>query len=275
MTIGSGLCYNPAVRHALCVYPETADRLAGVPQDFELELQSFGLGGVRSPRDWRQRAAFYAGLVRRHPARRRHLHGPFLDLSYTSWDHLILEATRRRIRDTLELCRRLRPEHLVLHLRCPAYFCRAERMEPWVRAARAFWEPWLERFAALGVTVAFENVEESDPAPAIALLDALRGYPCGFCLDVGHAHAFTALAPRLWVERLGARIVHLHVHDNLGDDDRHLPPGQGNIDFPQLYESFRRHCPQAVLSLELESDAESTLRSLAWSRGMDAAGLGE
>ena len=53
-----------------------------------------------------------------------------------------------------------------------------------MRAARAFWEPWLERFAALGVTVAFENEQESDPAPAIALLDALRGYSCGFCLDV-------------------------------------------------------------------------------------------
>jgi sugar phosphate isomerase/epimerase len=256
------------VRHALCVYPETAEALAGVPQDFELELQSFGLAGVRSPRDWRRRAAFYTALARRHPERRRHLHGPFLDLSYTSRDHRILEVTRRRIRDTLALCRRLQPEHLVLHLRCPLYFCRPERMGGWVQAARAFWEPWLERFAGLGVTVAFENVEESDPAPAVAFLDSLQGYPCGFCLDVGHAHAFTSLTPRLWVERLGQRIVHLHVHDNAGDDDRHLPPGAGSIDFAELYRTFRRHCPQAVLSLELESDAESILRSLAWSRAL-------
>jgi sugar phosphate isomerase/epimerase len=269
---GSGLCYNARVRQAVCVYPETAEELASAPGDFDLELQSFGLRGVRSPRDWRDRAAFYAALVRRHPERRRHLHGPFLDLSYTSWDHLILEATRRRVRDTLALCRRLRPEHLVLHLRCPAYFCRPERMEGWVRAAREFWEPWLERFAALGVTVVFENVEESDPAPAVALLDSLRGYPCGFCLDVGHAHAFTVLAPRLWVERLGPRILHLHVHDNLGDDDRHLPPGSGSIDFPELYEAFRRHCPRAVLSLEVEGDAASILRSLEWSRALAGRG---
>ncbi|OHD22655.1 MAG: hypothetical protein A2064_08760, partial [Spirochaetes bacterium GWB1_66_5] len=228
------------MRHALCVYPETAESLASAPGEFDLELQSFGLRGVRSPGDWRQRAAFYAALARRHPDRRRHLHGPFLDLSYTSWDHLILEATRRRVRDTLKLCRRLRPEHLVLHLRCPAYFCRPERVESWVRAARDFWEPWLERFAALGVTVAFENVEESDPAPAVALLDSLRGYPCGFCLDVGHAHAFTSLPPRAWVERLGPRIVHLHVHDNAGDDDRHLAPGEGSTDFAELYGAFRR-----------------------------------
>ncbi len=260
------------MRHALCVYPETAESLASSPGEFELELQSFGLGGVRSPREWRARAAFYAALVRRHPGRRRHLHGPFLDLSYSSRDHLILEATRRRVRDTLELCRRLRPEHLVLHLRCPVYFCRPERMDGWVQAARAFWEPWLERLAALGVTVAFENVEESDPAPGIGLLEALRGYPCGFCLDVGHAHAFSCLEPRGWVERLRTRIVHLHVHDNSGDDDRHLPPGAGSIDFGQLYGAFLRHCPQAVLSLELESDAQSILRSLAWSRSLAGPG---
>ena len=175
------------------------------------------------------------------------------------------------MRDTLELCRRLHPEHLVLHLRCPAYFCRPERMGSWVRAAREFWEPWLERFASLGVTVAFENVEESDPAPGIALLEALGDYPCGFCLDVGHAHAFSGLAPRAWVERLGPRIVHLHVHDNSGDDDRHLPPGEGSIDFAQLYAAFLRHCPRAVLSLELESDAQSILRSLAWSRCLAGA----
>jgi len=121
------------------------------------------------------------------------------------------------------------------------------------------------------VTVAFENVEESDPAPGIALLEALGDYPCGFCLDVGHAHAFSGLAPRAWVQRLGPRIVHLHVHDNSGDDDRHLPPGEGSIDFAQLYAAFLRHCPRAVLSLELESDAQSILRSLAWSRCLAGA----
>jgi len=92
---------------------------------------------------------------------------------------------------------------------------------------------------------------------------------------MGHAHAFTALPPRVWVERLGPRIVHLHVHDNAGDDDRHLAPGEGSIDFAELYGAFQRHCPQAVLSLELECGVEGILRSLAWSRGMDAAGPAE
>jgi sugar phosphate isomerase/epimerase len=250
------------------VYPPFAEALAAGEPGFDLELQSFGLQGVRSARDWEERADFYIELARRHPQRTFHLHGPFLDLSYTSPDHLIQEATRRRIADTFELCHAIRPDHLIVHLRCPAYFCRPDRMAPWVQAAGEFWKPWLERFAGLGVTVAFENEQEPHPGSAIALLDGLKGYPCGFCLDVGHAHAFTDLPPRQWVQRLAGRIVHLHIHDNPGDDDRHLPPGEGTIDFPDLYAAIRRHCPQAVLSLELETGGERLLSSLAWSRSL-------
>ena len=106
------------------------------------------------------------------------------------------------------------------------------------------------------------------PASAIALLDRLGDYPCGFCLDVGHAHAFTSLPPVQWVERLGSRIIHLHVHDNPGDDDRHLPPGEGTIDFPPLYAALLEHCPEAVLSLELETGGERLLSSLSFSRSL-------
>jgi len=254
------------LRHSVCVYPEFAARIAAAPEEFDLELQSFGMKGVRSSQDWRERAEFYAHLVEEFPQRTYHLHGPFIDLSYTSWDHLILEATRRRIADTLELCRAIRPRHLVLHLRCPAYFCRPDRMEPWIQAAVEFWRPWLERLAELGVSVAFENEQEPHPGSAIALLDRLKDYPCGFCLDVGHAHAFTSLPPHQWVERLGSRIIHLHIHDNPGDDDRHLPPGEGTIDFPELYAALLEHCPGAVLSLELETGGKRILPSLSFSR---------
>ena len=107
------------MRHSLCVYPEFAARIAAVPEEFDLELQSFGRKGVRSPEAWEERAELYTALVRECPRRTFHLHGPFIDLSYTSWDHLILEATRRRVSDTLELCRAIRPRHLVLHLLLP------------------------------------------------------------------------------------------------------------------------------------------------------------
>ncbi|MEN9355782.1 MAG: hypothetical protein RL318_3107 [Fibrobacterota bacterium] len=78
------------------------------------------------------------------------------------------------------------------------------------------------------------------------------------CLDTGHLH----MAARLHgfdaidaVQRLGHRIVHLHVHDNFGrtgnwsektqtqllpfgKGDLHMPPGMGDIDFAALLGEF-------------------------------------
>ena len=89
---------------------------------------------------------------------------------------------------------------------------------------------------------------------------------------MGHAQAFTPLPPLRWVEALGRRIAHFHIHDNAGDDDRHLPPGEGTIGFPGLYAAILRHCPQAVLSLEIEPLAgegpDRVLAALAASRAL-------
>ena len=53
-------------------------------------------------------------------------------------------------------------------------------------------------------------------------------YWIGICIDTGH----TALGhgPKHWIEGLAGRIITLHLHDNDGAADLHLPPGMGVID---------------------------------------------
>lgn len=58
----------------------------------------------------------------------------------------------------------------------------------------------------------------------------------GVCLDTGH----TALG-RLWrrfVDVAGHAAVHVHAHDNRGHADDHLPPGDGIIDWREVYDSL-------------------------------------
>jgi len=52
----------------------------------------------------------------------------------------------------------------------------------------------------------------------------------GVCLDIGHANITREDIPAM-VRLLGDRIFALHIHDNTGDRDDHLPPYAGNIDF--------------------------------------------
>lgn len=58
----------------------------------------------------------------------------------------------------------------------------------------------------------------------------------GVCLDTGH----TALGGlwRRFVEVAGHATVHVHAHDNRGHADDHLPPGDGIIDWREVYDSL-------------------------------------
>ena len=58
------------------------------------------------------------------------------------------------------------------------------------------------------------------------------------CLDVGHAHVEGTREGREMISEyarvLGDDVVHLHLHDNHGTGDEHLPTGEGTIDFAAL-----------------------------------------
>ena len=252
---------------SVCVYPETAEALLnGTDSDVTLELQSFGLKGVRSPAAWTERAEFYTSFARAHRDRRFHLHGPFLDLPWWSYDHLIGEVVSRRVADTVALCGEIHPEHLVMHLSCPQYFCRASRVARWVEHALEFWSPWLKVLRESGILVVFENTNEPDPVAAKAFAETAVGLGASICLDVGHAHTFSPTPPVEWVRNLGARIAHYHIHDNDGSDDWHRAPGEGNIDFDTLLPEISRLTPDASLSMEVETGATETLRALEFTR---------
>jgi sugar phosphate isomerase/epimerase len=91
--------------------------------------------------------------------------------------------------------------------------------------------PLLERCAVSGVRLAIENVPPVGPEDfnrLFGLLPRVAGPtgPVGMCLDVGHAnlHPSTRYDYLGYLDRLAAAvpIVHLHLHENWGDQDSHL-----------------------------------------------------
>ena len=41
-----------------------------------------------------------------------------------------------------------------------------------------------------------------------------------------------------------------HIHDNHGQTDEHLPPGEGQIDFNRLFGLLRQYAPDCVYTIE-------------------------
>jgi len=122
----------------------------------------------------------------------------------------------------------------------------------------------LRAFASpLGVKLLIENLqgEVATPAHLIEILTAGHLTDLGVCLDVGHAHLADGVGPAL--EVLRDRVRSSHLHDNKGDKDAHLWPGDGTIAWDEALGGLKAapQTPAGVLEIHyaLGETAESVV----------------
>jgi len=88
---------------------------------------------------------------------------------------------------------------------------------------------------AAGVRLLLENIISPGTrvAALMALLDEVDpAREVGLCVDLGHAHVDGGVLEEL--QAALPRLAHLHVHDNDGCSDQHLPPGAGTIPWERV-----------------------------------------
>lgn len=98
-------------------------------------------------------------------------------------------------------------------------------------------------FAAdFGILIAVENMPDYPkifgkyPEEMSEMLEAIGSHNVGFTFDVGHAN--TVGLTDEFLEVLGGRISHVHIHDNGGERDEHLPLGDGTVDWKSVLEKL-------------------------------------
>lgn len=127
-----------------------------------------------------------------------------------------------------------------------------------------------------GVTLAMENTtsEMGDPTYMRAFVDETRLTGLRFNFDIGHAHlADGAAEERLEKNFAPMRdlVASIHLHDNHGEKDEHLPPYDGTIDWNAAV-PLLRSTPLENLPIVLElkekfgPDASSPAEQLAAAR---------
>ncbi len=109
--------------------------------------------------------------------------------------------------------------------------------------------------AERGVELALENGRTlAHWVYILSLIEQLGADHLGVCVDTGHANLGDLGAPRA-IRMAGPRLLTLHLHDNWGEVDDHLPPGQGNIDWPNVLSALREVGFSRPLQLELTDRA--------------------
>ncbi len=106
-----------------------------------------------------------------------------------------------------------------------------------------------------GVTIALENTpgEFGSSASLQQFVKETHLKDLRYCLDIGHAHIEAGVAAS--IEAMHGRIVTTHLHDNHGEKDEHLLPGEGTIDWDAAMKTLRANPEELPLVLELKETA--------------------
>ena len=185
----------------------------------------------------------------------RSLHGAFIDVNPASADPQLCRISCQRCWESCEIASALGADNLVFH--SSAFpFLREAYLENWAAVCASFYEELAERYP---LRLYIENAQDLDPTPLRKLMEKLHTDRVGVCLDVGHANYSRAPISR-WFEELGDWIQCLHLSDNGGEFDDHLPLGRGTIDWRlvnRLWEGLGRDIPITLETGNLASTMES------------------
>jgi len=174
----------------------------------------------------------------------------------------IREASLNEVFEALDLAARIGAEKAVLH---PAYLTGLIAFTPDIgrgymleSLARA-----LDKATELGLVLCLENM-----FPRVGHMyrpdeftDVLNQYPrLMMTLDLGHA-SIRAPKDRIaaFVKVAGGRIGHVHVCDNSGKEDEHLPVGAGRIDLAGGLAAVKAAGYDSTITLEVFSPDRSYL----------------
>jgi len=119
-----------------------------------------------------------------------------------------------------------------------------------------------------GVRFALENVRNASWA-LDRVLDEIGDDPertnVAVCIDVGHAFLSDDLGVQPihgYLERYRSQMAHLHLHDNAGIEDDHIPPGDGGIDWRDVLRVLDEFGFAGTAILEVARRGEDALRTI-------------
>lgn len=164
---------------------------------------------------------------------KRSVHAPFMDLNPGSLDRNIREAARGRFTQCIDVCIKLKADRMVTHAFFNAHFYKKHKKE-WLENAARLWKDVYEYADSKKVLIAMENTFESSAWAVLELLKKVKGIKA--CFDIAH---YNVCAPEGWEGEFSKyqpdSILEVHCSDNDGTDDKHMPLGEGNIDFKKFF----------------------------------------
>lgn len=179
------------------------------------------------------------------------VHPPAWDINLTSENKAIREASFLEYKKAIEFAGKIDAQHVVIH---PG-FCFAPQFskETGRQRAKMYIQQLCEIAKPLHVTLAIENVGYNGTSLFTqkeyeAFLEGVDS-SAKYLIDVGHAN-LNGWDIASAIYHVKDRLAGLHLHDNDGKSDQHLPVGEGTIDWSSIFDVLRTEQIDCELVLE-------------------------
>lgn len=179
------------------------------------------------------------------------LHGTFYDLNPVSKEPRVREITTYRYNQSFEAAKAIGAETLVFHTGYNGVVRISAYQDIFIEKNIIFWKDFIKKFEAENITVALENVYEDTPDVVISIIDGVDSPNLKACIDTGHVNISSSLKAQDWIEQIGTRLHHMHIHNNSGIYDEHNSLLKGKVDFNNVVETLMANKLNPNLTLEI------------------------
>lgn len=186
------------------------------------------------------------------------LHAPFTELVVAAIDDKARKLVFERLEETYRVCQRVGIRKMVVH---STYLPPLYHKSWHIQKSVDFWKKFMADKEDL--TVYIENVLEDEPYMMKEIIDGIALDNVKLCLDIGHSNVMVKNSYEIveWIELLGNRIGHFHIHNNFGDKDIHSDISDGSCDFENIFDAISKYCSKDV-TFTVESREDIT--GISW-----------
>jgi sugar phosphate isomerase/epimerase len=198
------------------------------------------------------------------------VHAPFFELNLAAFSPGIRKESIQITQKAVDFCAEVGGKTMILHSGTQTY----EQIKGIPKEENPLFKTqWDNNIDSLkqineyantkGITVCLENIGFNSIDQSFQDLLEIRkavGSSLQFTLDFGHARL--GQGAEEGIRLLGENIRHIHLHDNHGTSDDHLPIGDGNYDYSGFLDFFRKYPHIITLEVtEISRDPQPILRS--------------
>ncbi len=220
------------------------------------ELLEFSMPGRLSGSLREEGLSYY-----RNTGRAVSFHGAFIDVNPASAEPEIRKISREMMEKSCLEAVEAGCTDLVFHAGAHP-FLNGIYLQSWARNTADYYSELFEKY---GVRIHAENSADAYPDALSELMEALSGRAgVDICLDIGHAnYSKTPLSD--WFSALGETIGYVHLSDNQGKYDDHLPVGSGTVLWEVADRLIRKYHSVQKITIEMNS-LEDVKTSLSYIR---------